>query len=321
MRELFLKFFLVLTSLLISFLILEIFLRMVGHKTFNLKNEISTLSLFKNDDVLGWTTEPGDFSIKLNNKNINYKILNDGSRFTGNQKNSSKSQIIFIGGSFTFGDAIDDEETIPYKIQENSNKYNVKNFGVSGFGTYQSYLNLKKIYRNNNNIKYVIYLFIDHHEVRNAGDASWLEDLNSRSKEPVSIPYVSINKENKFIEHSPITYVTFNLSKYSVLITKLQKKIMRLKFYSKNNNQELITQKILVMINEMSKENNNEFIFINLLSKKDKIEKYKIFSESNNIRYGNCVIDLNEKYIVKNNGHPNNLANKEYSKCISKFIQ
>lgn len=320
-RNLFLKFFLVLVSFLVSFLILEIFLRTIGHKTFNFKNEISTLSIFKHDDVLGWATKPGNYSIKLNNNNINYKILSDGSRFTGQQNNSLNDKIIFIGGSFTFGDAINNEESVPYKLQEKFNKYNVKNFGVSAYGTYQSYLNLKNIYRNNENIKYVIYLFIEHHEIRNIGDASWLEALNFLSSEPVTIPYIKINKENKFTEYSPVKYVVFNLSKYSVLITKLQKKIMRLKLYSKNDNQELITQEILLMINKLSKENNSKFIFVNLMLNKTKKEKYKIFLESNNIIYADCEIELSEKYIVKNDGHPNNIANEEYAKCISKFIK
>ena len=50
------------------------------------------------------------------------------------------------------------------------------------------------------NIDYVIYPFIDHHEIRNIGDASWLEFLSKNARAPVYIPYVKLDKANKIIE-------------------------------------------------------------------------------------------------------------------------
>ena len=320
-KEIYFRLILVTASVLIALFIFEIILRLFGFEPFEIQKDKHTTVIFKDDEILGWSPKPGEYVIKKNEEFANYKILEDGSRFTGKEKLLNKKKIIFVGGSFTFGDSINDEHTIPFKIQESYDQYDVYNFGVSGYGTYQSYLNLKKIYNQNTDIEYVIYLFISHHELRNTNLTKWLEFLTSLSNKPVFIPYVKLDKNNNIIEFSPIKYKNFNLSKYSVLITKIQKKLMQLKFYSKNNNNELIVKKIIIMMDELIKKNNGKFIFVTLLSEQNKIDIFKNFSEKNNIKYLNCAITLDEKLIVKNDGHPNNLANEKYAKCISNSIK
>ena len=199
--------------------------------------------------------------------------------------------------------------------------FKIKNFGVGGYGTYQSYLLLKDILKNNNNIKYIIYIFIDHHEVRNVGDASWLELLTKYSKRShLDLPYVQMDKNNNLIEYKPIRYIKLPFREHSVLITKLEKKIMRLKLFSKNKDKVQVTQKLILKMKKLSNEKKSKFIFVNLISNKNKIDNYKNFSKKNNIESVDCVYDLTDDLIIKNDNHPNPVLHKLYAECIYKNI-
>ncbi len=46
--------------------------------------------------------------------------------------------LLFFGGSFTFGEGVNDDETLPYVTGiETNGKYRIYNFGVNGYGTHQ----------------------------------------------------------------------------------------------------------------------------------------------------------------------------------------
>ena len=323
MKNLFINLSLLLISILLTIIVLEFFLRLAGHVPFKYFNSNSPhQSIYKVDKKLGWTNKKGIYSSNINNNIISYKFLEDGSRYTGFdlKKNLSEKKIILIGGSFTLGEAINDGETFAYQLQKNLNDYEIKNFGVGGYGTYQSYLKLLNIFDTIENIDYVIYPFIDHHEIRNIGDASWLEFISKHARAPVHMPYVKLDKKNNIVEYSPIKYLVLPLSNYSVLITKIQKKIMRMYLFSKNKDMKLITKKLIIKMNELSQKNNSKFIFVNLSSDKLKVSDYEKFSLENDIQFINCQIELDNKHTVQDGVHPNGLANKKYSSCILNTI-
>ena len=51
-----------------------------------------------------------------------------------------------------------------------------------------------------------------------------------------------------------------------------------------------------------------------------KVNDYKKFAKENHIQFSNCQIELNQEYVVKNDGHPNNLAHRKYFECILNLI-
>ena len=57
----------------------------------------------------------------------------------------SKDQfILFFGGSFTFGDGVNDDETLPASVSRLTSNYKIYNYGVSGYGTQQLLLTLQQ---------------------------------------------------------------------------------------------------------------------------------------------------------------------------------
>jgi hypothetical protein len=317
------NFSLVIFGIIITAMILELCLRLVGHGPFEyFKNNSPDPTIYKPDKKLGWTSKTGSYHFKTNKENIiKYKFLKDGSRYTGyNLTQNSIKKIVLIGGSFAMGHGVNDEETFAYLLQKKLNRYQIKNFGIGGYGTYQSYLKLKDVFDTNKNIKIVVYSFIEDHEDRNVGDVSWHEFLTRLSGAAVYLPYAKLDKFGGLLDYPPEKYIVLPLSNFSVLITKIQKTIMKIIRFSLNKDRTLITKKIITKMSRLSKKNNSNFIFVNLLANELKVNDYKKFAKENHIPFSNCHIELNQEYVVKNDTHPNNLAHKKYFECILNLI-
>ena len=321
-KNLSLSFF---TVILVLFLI-EIALRINGSSPriihdFALNEPVTNVP----DKNLGWSPKVGQHTFKPwseDGKITKFTINKDKSRLTGGI-DSTKEKIIFIGGSLTQGWAVDDLETFSSFIQKKNKKYKISNFGVGGYGGFQSLLLLEKIFNNNDNVKLVIYGYIPHHEVRNVAAGSWMYLLNFFSTRGfVKLPYASIDEENNLIRYKPIKYINIPFSNRSVLIAKLEKKIMKIKSLQREYIKFEISKAIIKEMNKISNENSSEFKFLILENlSEEKIDKYKKFLANNEIALINCPMPQGEEYTVKGDGHPSALGHKVVSECIYKKIE
>ena len=234
-----------------------------------------------------------------------------------------KKKIIFIGGSVTQGWAVDDLETFSSFIQKKTKKYKISNFGVGGYGGFQSLLLLEEIFNNYNDIELVVYGFIPHHEVRNVAAGSWMYLLNFFSTRGfVKLPYGSIDKENNLVKNKPIEYINLPFGNKSALIAKLEKKIMKIKSLRRENKQFEISKAIINEMNKISNKNNSQFKFLLLEDlPKEKNDMYEKFLIENNIPLIDCPVPYGQEYVVKGEGHPSPLAHKFVSECIYKKIE
>lgn len=67
-----------------------------------------------------------------------YSIGGDGFRKTPNENLENQHRVNFFGCSFTFGEGINDDETLPYFVKQISSNLSVKNFGFHGYGVHQA---------------------------------------------------------------------------------------------------------------------------------------------------------------------------------------
>ncbi|MFT5121385.1 MAG: hypothetical protein ACI9TH_001343 [Kiritimatiellia bacterium] len=66
-----------------------------------------------------------------------YTILKSGLRNAGSNETAEQS-MVFFGGSYMFGEGVDDKETLPYAMQERLQKpWAMYNFGFHGYGPHQ----------------------------------------------------------------------------------------------------------------------------------------------------------------------------------------
>jgi hypothetical protein len=169
-------------------LTLGIFELYLSHKANELKYTYEK-DYFVPHEFLGYAPQKGfkHYSARRHFKNkliydVTYTIDSHGLRIGPITNNSNKNAkcVLFFGCSFTFGEGLNDDETMPYLVGSMSNgKYNTYNFGFHGYGPHQMLAILehgleKKI--TDCKPKYAIYQAIMDHVKRSAGLAYWDKD-------------------------------------------------------------------------------------------------------------------------------------------------
>tara|TARA_Y200000002_G_C22645525_1_gene648962 strand:+ start:478 stop:1473 length:996 start_codon:yes stop_codon:yes gene_type:complete len=312
----------VLISFLIILILIEFALRITGsnpRQFLNVaKNEVVTNTP---DKRLGWIPKKGVHKFKpwsASGKDTILTVNGDNSRYTG-EINDEKEKIIFIGGSITQGWAVNDNESFPFIIQAKYPYYKVYNYGVGGYGGYQSLLRLEKVIKKKKDIKFVVYGFIKHHEERNIATGKWMYILNYFSKRGhVRVPYASLDKNNQLLENEPIKYIKLPFSDHSALAAKIEQKTMYLKSFFRERKQTDVSLKIIEKMKLLSEKSGSEFVFLSLESFGDERDKkYENFFDRSKIKNIKCLLPQGKKYIVVGDGHPNELSHKIIAKCIS----
>lgn len=260
-----------------------------------------------------------------------YTIDENGLRVTPPAQDSSEPEcILFLGDSLTFGEGINDQETLPYITSLKTNQqFQVYNFAFRGYGPHQMLASLEQ-----GRIadiakcqpKYAIFPVISDHVPRVAGLSVW--DPNG----PKFIFNESgeVVREGNFDDHSliPSNFITIKIQK------NLQKSLILAKILFK---QRAINQDdIDLMVGVVNKFNNTfkanypdgEFhvIFWNTNNATNKQEIIKGMKDHNiKIHLIDDIIpdyDTNSSryQISKYDLHPNALANKKIADYITRNI-
>ena len=122
-----------------------------------------------NNRVIGRRYEDGKLLYE-----VVYTIDADGLRKAPDYLGDDNAEcILFFGGSFTFGEGLEDEQTIPYLVGVGTgNRYRVYNFGFAGYGTHHMLAALEHGVVDSIiecRPKYVFYQAIRAHQKRVAG--------------------------------------------------------------------------------------------------------------------------------------------------------
>ncbi len=96
---------------------------------------------------------------------ITYRTGPEGRRLMPKPSRSA-GRLVAVGGSFTFGEGVADDETYAYHLARGLPGYTVENRGVSGWGPVQVYLTVEDLLREPTPPKLILYGFISHHVIR-----------------------------------------------------------------------------------------------------------------------------------------------------------
>jgi hypothetical protein len=96
-------------------------------------------------DILGWAPTKAMTASAVRQfrgeliHDVSYSIGVDGLRVSSNgrTKENAAGSVVFFGCSFTFGDGLHDEETMPYLVAAKTGGTRVHNFAFSGYGAHQ----------------------------------------------------------------------------------------------------------------------------------------------------------------------------------------
>lgn len=107
--------------------------------------------------------------------NVSYTIDSHGLRSSPPfQSGENVECILFFGGSFTFGQGVDDAEAMPYVVgMKSDDRYRIYNFGVPAYGPHQMLWTLENWIVEEAILgcqpRYAIYQYIQDHVRRSAG--------------------------------------------------------------------------------------------------------------------------------------------------------
>jgi len=318
---------LLLFSSLVALILIEVYLRLNNQGPWGtLDSERNDPTINVADEKLGWTPKKGSYQFEPfseEGKGFIVNILKDGSRkVTFQDKQLSKNELIFLGGSITLGWGVNDNQTFVSKLQNNITNFTIKNFSAGGYGTYQLFLRIEDLLSKKNNIKTAVLIYVPNHATRNIGDEFWLRTLTKFSKRGyVSLPYASIDNQKRLIRHKPIKYLKTPFMDSIAISNKIAKRVMRYKLKNNEKGKYEVTNVIFSEIKRLTKQNNINLIIVNISSDENAFDPYLETFKKNNIDFFNCTEKRTKKLTIKGDGHPNDAMHSLFEKCIYKKLK
>ena len=200
-----------------------------------------TTSYFRHDGEdgeLGYEPNPGKFSVQKHQGDElvysqRYTITPQIIRETPLKKLPESCNVVFFGGSFTFGEGVSDHETMPYFFgKEGDGKFNVYNLGFHGYGPHQMLRaleteRLKTVV--DGPVHLVIYQGIQDHVDRVAGN-TWWDHYGPRYTPK---PDGSVRYQGPF--HGKWYKFFYDLVRHSALYAFVQKHVIQLHAFNSEN--------------------------------------------------------------------------------------
>ncbi|MGD8629672.1 MAG: hypothetical protein PVG72_02980 [Gammaproteobacteria bacterium] len=108
---------------------------------------------------------------------VQYGIDKQGLRITSPSEPGASNCILFFGGSFTYGEGVNDNESLPYRVGvHSSGQYRIYNFAFHGYGPHQMLAALEQGLVDDSiqcKPKHIIYQGMVAHIMRSAGLTTW----------------------------------------------------------------------------------------------------------------------------------------------------
>ncbi|GAB5521346.1 MAG: hypothetical protein RhofKO_35970 [Rhodothermales bacterium] len=271
----------------------------------------------------GWVNRPGRYVISPyhpEDDSIHIAVLSDGRRRTGHTVvEGTSGDVLVVGGSYTQGWAISDDETYAWQLQEAHPEYRIHNTGVGGYGTYQSLLAMEEVLPELSTPRLVLYGFMYHHPTRNVAPGPWLRTLTMYSRRGhVAVPYVTLDLSDSMLTRFPPTqYKLWPLAEQSAFVNLANRAYHRVQTYRRSQQQQVVTEKLMVEMQATAAEYGADFRVVLLLAPDDVKATYTSFLEQAGIPYIDCAEPLTDELRVRGEGHPNGLLNRRWAACIS----
>ncbi len=313
-----LKWFLVYPFVIV--LCTELTFRVMGYGVFyntdyNVKAEPN--HAYIGHETFGIRLNPGNYKITLNDKVIFTTAHNlGGVRKTLGAKSLGKPSVVFLGCSFTYGYGVNDNNTFASYIQGMFPDENVLNLGVIGYGTIQSYLQLKKRLATEKP-KLAVLNFSSLHFMRNTLSPRYRSNLKigyKRSSDKVEtlmtkarFPYMDHCDAKIKFQPWETMYSNWPLRDWLASVNGMQ---IIYDQYSYQSDEVKVTACIINKMDSICKENNVRFIVSCLDSNEETKRLKKILSPS--IYWHDINFDFSSKELthLPFDSHPNKKGHK-----------
>ena len=276
------------------------------------------------DNELGWKFVPGTYEVPVNKwgHTMQATILPGNGRATSDEDQpEGLDKLVFIGGSFTFGSGLNDEQVFTWKLQNTFKNIDIRNLGVGAYGTYQSLMVLEQELKKDDKPKTVVYGYIGSHRFRNVAHNRWLQMLyyNSRKVHPKT-PYVTLNELGNFERQTPIRMTKIPFSEKLVSLSKTESLLNKLLAYPRIQNDKKLTQLLVLEMQRLCRENDINF-YLSVFFKSETDDPITdTFINENKISYIDNHVPLSHKNTIRGDGHPIETVHDIWAQRIGKRL-
>lgn len=316
---------------IITFVCFELALLILGYRPYNYdhyKIKTNPSSAFVGDSSYGIKLNPGNYKISLNDS-IEFKSTHckNGRRETVHPSLNRKKRIAFLGCSFTYGYGVDNNKNFVQKLQNLDTTHIYENFGVIGYGTVQSYLQLKnEIIPNSENYEAILLNFSAVHLSRNVLSPYFRKNLKlgfgkanpeiNQNMKNARFPYIDENVHSIEYETWANLHQNWLFREYLASVNWLQTLWEK---SSTNVNREIeLTELLIKEMNELCYENNIKFGLVLL----DELNNDRVLSHPvpNFVRVD---FDFESTTLTHYpvDSHPNESGHEHIATILSPFIQ
>ncbi|GAK50578.1 hypothetical protein U14_01811 [Candidatus Moduliflexus flocculans] len=285
--------------------------------------------LYTTDEHVGFRLLPGKFTVTLpDGYSFHMTHLPDTLRITHPLETyhfpSQKKEIWIFGCSFTYGWALNDEETYPWLLQERFENYEIVNFGVMGYGILQSYLQLQEALKSRDSKPQIVIInYASFHDERNILPRSRQKILKITNYLGPIIhpPYADIDQNGRLsYTTTPIEYHPLPLMKYSAFLNLLDDGYNRIE--NMCYDQRGISKAILQEFFNLAKQNQIEMIVAGIYAD-SKTKEMLTDCQRIGMKSVDISVDLKMPHYIMlpHDNHPSPLANQEYAKKLEQFLR
>lgn len=318
------------TTCLISICVLEILVPKIlswGNMPISSRMEGDyTKNYFVSNEQVGAVAMPGIHSSqKIVDENIIYDVIytigKDGYRVTPKTpSNALKSRSVnFFGCSFTFGEGVNDNQTLPYFYQTLTND-KVKNYGFHGYGVHQSLVQLRNLDNaKSRNVNFL--LTAPWHSERSSCGASYSKGsprfileggvLMERGKcRDSQYPVLERFLESSFIYDTLHSYWVSNIKQDSNIELYLRL-IQEMRNIASMRREDFYVGYIKADDNWFSGKYSNEAIIKSLQDNG---------INTIDLTLSNQIENISPEYFIAGDGHPSPVANLRRAEYLEKFF-
>ncbi|MGA7414707.1 MAG: hypothetical protein WBW33_29830 [Bryobacteraceae bacterium] len=304
----------------------EVVARLAHLQAFRVKQS-AYIGWAQRDPVLGWRNNPGVYPSNEGDHQL-MTFLPDGSRATGAPEGRDTS-ILILGCSFSSGYGVRDQETYSALLQQRFPDERVRNFAVSGYGTYQSLLLLKELVEQRGyRPRLVIYPFMGMHPGRNVLTYGMLESFRAYGGQRFPPPHVELH-DGKLTKFPPYVVPNWPLEQHSAFISLLHATALRNALAGHERYQVEVTRQLIQQMKQVSEGAGARFVVVTLWNGKapwgrfptkqvtdaihqDGIEEFDITYDGPETRV--------EKLVVGGNGHPGPIIHQWWADRIGDWL-
>ena len=312
-------------ALAISLLVVEATLRATGHRPWTHAVAASPEpTLHDPDPVLGWWLRPGHWRYgpyAPGGPPVEVTIDADRTRRTRPDAvapEDARSQVLTLGCSFTFGWAVSDDETWPWRLQALRPDLDVRNRGTAAYGTFQSLLLLERVLARGDRPAHVIYAYLPYHRERNVAQAEWLFYLAAfATHDIVAVPYCTLDGEQRLVRHPPRSYPAWPLHERSAAVAFLEWQSALFSARPRVAQAAEVTRRLVAEMADLCRAHGIRFSLLALLVEDADMDTVVPFARARGIDVIDCARRLGPNDIVRGEHHPNGVAQGAWGTCVA----